>query len=201
MGFFSSLFGGSNPTLNANIPAFQQEAGFATGVGNSDVTAASKWYNDILSGDPTKMAEAVAPETSAIQGEAQQAKNQTAQFAPRSGGTAAAMAGMDANTRAQIIKLLGGLQSGAAGSLGSLGTTEQGVALSNRQAADQASQEQMENWQNSILGRGITGAASSLESFGLGKLENYLGGGGGGGSDGGDWSTSGGGGDETDLGI
>jgi hypothetical protein len=170
MGFFSSLFGGQNSTLNQNIPAFEQQAGFATGVGQGDVTAASKWYNDILSGDPTKMAEAVAPETSAIQGEAQQAKNQTAQFAPRSGGTASAMAGLDANTRAQIIKLLGGLQSTSAGALGNLGTTEQGVALSNRKAGDDASRQQLENWQNSILGRGTTEGAAAGESAGLDAL-------------------------------
>jgi hypothetical protein len=101
------------------------------------------------------MAEAVAPETAAIQGQAQQAKNQTAQFAPRSGGTAAAMAGLDANTRAQIVKLLGGLQGGAAGALGKLGTTEQTLAETNREDADQASQQQMQNWQNSILGEGL----------------------------------------------
>jgi hypothetical protein len=167
MGFFSSLFGGQNKTLDQNIPAFQKEAGFATGVGNQDVTAASKWYNDILSGDPTKMAEAIAPETSAIQGQAQQAKNQTAQFSPRSGGTAAAIAGLDENTRAQIIKLLGGLQGGSASGLAGLGTSEQGLALSEREAADKASQQQMENWANSILGRGITGAAATAESAGL----------------------------------
>lgn len=167
MGFFSSLFGGSNDTLNKNIPAFQSEAGFGTGVGNSDVTAASKWYNDILSGDPTKMAEAVAPETSAIQGEAQQKKNETAQFSPRSGGTAAAISGLDANTRAQIIKLLGGLQSGAAGGLTNIGETEQEVGLKSREEADAASKQQQENWANSILGRGITGAAATAESAGL----------------------------------
>ena len=166
MGFFSGLFGGSSPTVNENIPAFQQAAGFSTGVGEGDVTAASKWYNDILSGDPTKMAAAVAPETAAAQGEAQQAKNQTAQFAPRSGGTAAWMAGLDANTRSQIIKLLGGLQSGSAGSLANLGTTEQGLALNNREAADATSQQQMENWQNSILGQGI--------STGVGAVEGWL---------------------------
>jgi hypothetical protein len=153
--------------LNQNIPAFEQQAGFATGVGQGDVTAASKWYNDILSGDPTKMAEAVAPETAAIQGQAQQAKNQTAQFAPRSGGTAAAMAGLDANTRAQIIKLLGGLQGGAAGALGNLGTTEQALAETNREDADQASQQQMQNWQNSILGQGIGFGAGFGEGAGL----------------------------------
>jgi hypothetical protein len=136
-------------------------------VGNSDVTAASKWYNDILSGDPTKMAEAVAPETSAIQGQAQQAKNQTAQFSPRSGGTAAAMANLDAGTRAQIIKLLGGLQGGAAGSLAGIGENEQNLGLTAREEADKASQQQLENQQDSILGKGITKAASFGETAGL----------------------------------
>ena len=173
MGFFGSLFGGSNSTLNENIPAFQKAAGFDTGIGEGDVTAASKYWNDILSGDPTKMAQAVAPETAAIQGQAQQAKNQTAQFSPRSGGTAAAIAGLDANSRAQIIKLLGGLQSGAAGSLGSLGTTEQGLALENRTAADAASQERLKNWQDSIFGGLIKGGvdvAASAATGGMGGL-------------------------------
>jgi len=200
LGFFGSLFGGENKTLDQNIPGFQQSAGFSTGVGQNDVTAASKWYNDILSGDPTKMAEAVAPETSAIQGQAQQAKNQTAQFAPRSGGTAAAIAELDANTRAQIIKLLGGLQSGSASALGSLGTTEQGIGLESRKAADDASQQQMDNWQNSILGKGITSAASSAEAFGLGVGEDAIGGSGspGGGTGQGPLADTS---DETDLGI
>ena len=165
MGFFSGLFTGSNPTLNENIPAFQQNAGFAQGVGQGDVTAASKWYNDILSGDPTKMAQAVAPETAAIQEQTQQAKNKTAQFSPRSGGTTAAMAGLDENTRAQIIKLLGGLQGGAAGSLANLGTNEQQLSLEARMAADQASQQRLKNQADSILGLGITQGAATLEGM------------------------------------
>lgn len=164
MGFFGSLFGGENKTLDQNIPAFQTAAGFDTGIGQGDVTKASQWYSDILSGDPTKQAQAIAPETSAIQSETQQAKDQTAQFAPRSGGTAAWMAGLDANTRAQIIKLLGGLQSGAAGSLAGIGTTEQGLALQNRQEGDQASQEQMKNWQDSIFGGLIKGGVDTFAS-------------------------------------
>jgi hypothetical protein len=162
MGFFSSLFGGQNKTLDQNIPAFQQAAGFDTGEGTKDVTAASKWYNDILSGDPTKMAEAVAPETSAIQGEAQQKKDELAQFSPRSGGTTAAVAGMDANTRAQIIKLLGGLQSTAASGDASLGTTEQNLALNNRAQADQAAIEKQKLQQDSILGQTLGAVTGSV---------------------------------------
>jgi hypothetical protein len=170
MGFFSGLFGGSNKTLDQNIPAFQQAAGFATGIGENDVTNASKWYNDILSGDPTKMAAAVAPQTSAIQGQTQQDKNQAAQFSPRSGGTASWMAGLDANTRAQIIKLLGGLQSGAAGSLTGIGMGEQGLALSEREAADQAAIEKHKMEGDSVLGQAIGTGVGALEDYGISKL-------------------------------
>jgi hypothetical protein len=170
MGFLGGILTGSDPTLGKNIGNFQTAAGFDTGIGEGDVTKASQWYNDILSGDPTKMAEAVAPETAAIQGETQQAKDQTAQFGGRSGGTAAAIAGMDANSRAQIIKLLGGLQSGAAGSLGGLGTTEQGMATTNEEAADAASEQQLQNQKNSVLGKGIADFASTAENAGEGAM-------------------------------
>jgi hypothetical protein len=169
-GFFSSLFTGKDPTLDTNINNFQTQAGFASGVGEGDVTAASKWYNDILSGDPTKQAEAIAPETSAIQSEGQQAKDTTAQFSPRSGGTASWMAGLDENSRAQIIKLLGGLQSGAAASDATLGENEQGLALTDQQAADQAAQQRQQNWANSIVGHGIISGVQSLEELG----EQYI---------------------------
>ena len=168
MGFLSGIFGGANPTLDANIKKLGGEADFAQGIGQGDTTAASKWYNDILGGDPTKMAEAVSPEISAAKENEQQQKNQVSQFGGRSGGTSATIAGLDADTRAQIIRLLGGLQSGAAGSLASLGTTEQGLAFGGQQLQDEASQQQMENWKNSILGKAISGAVSTAESAGLG---------------------------------
>ena len=172
-GFLSSIFGGSNPTLNKNIPGFQQEAGFGTSVGNADVTAASKWYSDLLSGDPTKEAEAIAPETAALQTQSQEAKNQRAQFGPRSGGTAAANADSDTAVRAQIDKLLGGLKSNAASGASSLGTAEQGIGIQSREEADNAAQQQMQNWQRSIFGGAIGGGAD----IGLEALSGFAGGG------------------------
>lgn len=166
MGFFSGIFGGSSPELNANIKNFGSQAGFASGIGEGDVTAASKWYNDILSGDPTKTAEAIAPETSAAQQTGQQEKNQLAEFAPRSGGTASAAAGIDEGERAMLIKLIGGEQSGAAGSLATLGTNEQGLALSDQQAQDQAAQQRMKNWSQGILGHFFESGAQALEQAG-----------------------------------
>lgn len=179
MSFLGSLFTGDNPTLSANIPKFGAEAGFAQNIGEGDTTAASKWYNDILSGDPTRMAQAVAPETAATQEQTQQAKNTAAQFGNRSGGTAATLAGLDANTRAQIIKLLGGLQSGAASGAANLGTTEQGIALTGQQAQDAAAMQQQQLQQQSILGGLISGGVGSLASLGLGGILGMGGGGGG----------------------
>lgn len=167
-GFLSGIFGGSVPTLNKNINEFGADAGFSTGLGEKDATAASTFYTDILSGDPTKEAKALAPETSAAQETAQQTKNQAAQFAPRSGGTAAAMAGLDANTRAQLIKLLGSQQAGAASGAANLGTQEQQIGLTARQMQDQAAQQRLENWMNSILGKSTQDAVQTAENAGEG---------------------------------
>ena len=163
--FLSSIFAGSNPTLGKDMNQFGQDAGVTGGIGNADATAASKFYTDILSGDPTKQAQAIAPQTAAAQEGAQQQKNQAAQFAPRSGGMAAAMSGLDENTRSQLIKLLGGLQSGAASGAAGLGTAEQGLSQQATGQQAQLSQEQMQNWLNSILGKGISGAVNYAESF------------------------------------
>lgn len=103
---------------------------FATGLGEGDLTAASKFYRDILSGDPSQEAQAIAPEASAAQGQTQQAKNNMAEFAPRTGGTAAAGAGMDTATRTALINMLGGLKSGAAAGAGGLGTSSLGMGMS-----------------------------------------------------------------------
>ena len=170
MSFFGSLFGGQNETLDKNINQFGQDAGVAGNLGTQDATAASKFYTDVLSGDATKEGQAIAPETSAIQQRGQQQKNQVAQFGPRSGGTAATTSAIDSSGNAELIKLLGGLQTTAASGAASLGTAEQGLSLQDKQAQDQASQQRMQNWMNSILGRGITQAASAAESAGPGVV-------------------------------
>lgn len=184
MSWLGSLFTGENPTLNKNIGLFGQEAGFDTGIGQGDVTKASQWYSDILSGDPTKEAEAIAPETSALQTEGQQKKNELAEFSPRSGGTAAATSAIDTDTRAQIIKLLGGLKSGAAGSLAGIGENEQSLGLNTQEAQDQASQQRLKNWQDSILGQGTSTAFGYGEGMALDKIGGGNSGSGNGGNDG-----------------
>ena len=96
-------------------------SGFATGLGEQDLTASSNFMNEILSGDPTKVATALAPQINQQQQRNQQAKDTTAQFGPRSGGTAATVANMGAADRASTTDLVGSLTGKAAGELGSMG--------------------------------------------------------------------------------
>ena len=165
MSWLTEIFTGNNKTLGKDINQFGQDAGVTGNIGNTDATAASKFYTDILSGDPTKEASALAPETKAAQDQAQQAKNNAAQFAPRSGGIAATMAGLDEATRAKLISLLGGLKTSAASGAAGLGTAEQGLSQQATGQQAQLSQEQMQNFINSILGNGISGAVNYAESF------------------------------------
>ena len=94
---------------------------FATGLGESDLTASSNFMQGLLSGDPTKISTVLAPQTKAIQDRTQQAKDTTAQFAPRSGGTAATTANLGTEARSDIASLTGDLTGKAASTLGSEG--------------------------------------------------------------------------------
>lgn len=167
-GFFNAIFGGSNPTLNKDTSQEGALDGYSTGVGEGNTTAASTYYQNLLSGDPTKIATSLAPEISAGQQQTQQAKNQMAQFGTRGGGTDAASAAADAQNRSYIINLIGKLQGGAASGAANLGTTNLGMASTDTAEQAALSQQRMQNWLNSILGKGITTGASSAETAGLG---------------------------------
>lgn len=168
--WFSSLFGGQNKTLNTDINKVGSLGDFSTKVGEGDTTAASKFYQDILSGDPSRIASSLAPEISSGQTQGQQAKQGLAQFGTRSGGTAAATAGIDAGTRGNLINLEGGLQQGAAQGAGSLGTANLGMAANDTMNQAKLAQQRMQNLMDSILGKGISSGLGTLESWGLGKL-------------------------------
>ena len=168
MSWASSLFGGQNPTLNSTIGQTGQIGGFATGLGMSNATAGSNWMQSIISGDPSKIGQALSPEISAQQGQINQQKKQMAEFGSRSGGTASAAASADAAGRGNIINLVGGLQSGTAGNLAQTGQNllTTGLGALNQQA--EMSQQRMQNWSDSIFGKGITTAAAAGEAYALG---------------------------------
>ena len=165
MGFFGGLFTGSNPTLDANIGKFGSEGDFATTQGEGDTSAASKFYTDILNGDQTKEAQALAPEIGAIKGQAQQQKKSIAENGTRSGGTAAEAASIDDKVTGDITGLIGGLKTGAASGAAGLGTAEQGIGIQSQEEQDQAAQEKQKEQADSIFGRAITQDSSMLNTM------------------------------------
>ena len=176
MSFWGSLFGGSNPTLNRDMAQFGQIGNFATGLGEGNLSQASNFYSSLLSGDPSKQAQVLAPEIGAIQQQGQQAKNQAAQFGNRAGGTNASMQAIGDQSRASIDNMISSLLGASASGLAGTGSSLLSQGQSAYGAQLGASQQQMENWANSILGRGITGAAAGAESFGLGAAGGAIGG-------------------------
>ena len=107
---------------------------FESGVGQKGTNASLDYDLGILSGDPAKIAQTLAPEISAQNQQVEQGKATTAQFGNRSGGNNAAGQAMDDRARGNIINLIGGLQQGAAQHAGNLGTYNLSMASPNYQA-------------------------------------------------------------------
>lgn len=111
------------------------------GTGENLVTPAATYYEDILSGDPTKIAQSLAPEISAGQNQVEQQALTGSEFGTRSGGTTAANNAAEGQERGNIINLVGGLQQGAASAAGNLGTEQENMGSGNvSKEADLATQ-------------------------------------------------------------
>lgn len=163
--FLAGLFGGQNSTLNGDINATGQIAGFGTSVGEGDIQGASGFYNSLLSGNQSEEAKLLAPQIQNIQKQGQQQLDTAAQFGNRSGGTNAAGQNNIDTQRANVSNMISGLTSGAASGLSSLGTSSLGIGLSADEQQAQESQERLQNNNNSLLGKNIGGAINYGESF------------------------------------
>lgn len=123
--------------LFSGDPALQQEKQLETlgtdqiNTGQNLVTPAATYYENILSGDPSKIAQTLSPEISAGQQQVEQQALQGSQFGTRSGGTAAASRAAEDAERGNIINLVGGLQSSAASAAGNLGTEQESLGAGN----------------------------------------------------------------------
>ena len=136
---------------------------YQTGVGEGLTTAGAGFNEDILSGDPTKISQALAPEISAGQGQVEQQRLQDANFGSRSGGTAASTAAAEGANRGNIINLVGGLQKSTAESSlthgGNLMSEASGNIGNEAQLAEQRRQQQVGD---------VNGIASSVASIATG---------------------------------
>lgn len=160
--FLAGIFGGSNPSLPGIISQSGQEGTYGLNTGQGATTQASNYFSNILGGNPQAIAQALAPEISANQQEAQQKKDTTAQFGGRSGGNTASTNAIDSQSRGNIINLIGGEQNNAASNLASLGTSEQGLGLQGLGLQENASQQNLQNQQNSLFGNILGGLAGNL---------------------------------------
>lgn len=173
MSWLGSIFGGSNPTLSGDIGQSGQAAGFGTSVGEGDIGAASSFYNTLLGGNQAQEAQLLAPQIQNIQQQGQQQIDKAAQFGNRSGGTNAAAQNNIDTQRADVSNMISGLTGSAASGLAGLGTSTLGLGLqANQQQADQ-SQNQLQNWQQSILGGVAAGGVGNLGT-GLSELGSGL---------------------------
>ena len=168
-GLVDAVFGGENDQLNQDIDQSGQQATWDTGQGQGDVLAGTNFLKSILSQDPTQQAKVLAPTISAANKTVQQDQKTGAIQNNRGGGTNATnMSAVDA-AHANLTKSIAGLTGSAATALPSIGTnlTEQGTQATDLNA--KLAQQRMQNWQNSILGKGITTAASAAEGYELNK--------------------------------
>lgn len=177
MSFVGGLFGGSNPSLTSDIGQSSSLASFLNTTGTSDVAASSNFEKGLLSGDWSKINTLLAPQISAIQRRSQQQKQQLGQFGGRSGGTTAAIYKSGDDVNAAVNDMVSGLTGSAATSLGSEGAGLIGEGETALDMNAKFSQQQLDNWRSSIVGKGISTAVQGAEAFGMGAAGGALPGG------------------------
>jgi hypothetical protein len=172
-------YGDLSNVFNYSLPAGQSaiaggQATTASGVKGIDSASADlqgplKYFQDLMSGDRTKMTQAVAPETNAVRAGADaQKRQQSAMGTARGGGTAVANNARDTDTMAKVDNLLFGARPAAAketasiaGEEGQLATAKAGLGISGE-----------------ALGAGLVSGASSaagtLTSDSIGSRETSM---------------------------
>lgn len=163
--FLSGLFGGSSPGLHTAQGTAQGGADYGFNTGEKNENAAGDYYGGILSGDPAKIAQSLAPAISANTQEAQQKKQTMGEFGARSGGNTASANAIDSGTRANTTNLIGGALNNAAAGEAGLGENQVASGTQNNQISGQMSQQMLQNIINSLFGKSIAGGINYAESF------------------------------------
>ena len=118
--------------------ALEQSSGFATGLGEGDLTASSKFMQGILSGDASKITSVLSPLISSAKTSAQQTQKTNTEMGTRSGGTTASNIAATDKGHSDITSAIAGLTGTAATTLG----TEGAGLLSAGMAGDQVGFDQ-----------------------------------------------------------
>lgn len=175
---------GPSPQENQNYGQLSNASNFATGTGEQDITQSDAFLQAILSGDPTKIAAALAPQISAAKTSAQQNAKTAAIGGNRGGGTNATNATAADKTHSDITGMISGLTGTAASALGSRGEGLLGTGISGTQAAfgDAAHMQQQhaDQWNDIFKSVGSAAAAPFTGGASLGMGGFSMPGGGGG---------------------
>jgi len=150
---------------------------FGTGAGKTNITSGTADFKDILSGDPTKVSEAIAPQAGAIRSQANQQIQTNSQFGNRSGGTNASNQQISTNAEGKVQDLINTLIPQAAQNLESTGLSElsAGSSAAGELGSQTESARQFDKQQEGQLG----GSIASLLTGGVGSVIEGLAGGGG----------------------
>ena len=158
-------------------------SGFATGLGESDLSASSKFMQAILSGDASKISQALAPQISSAKTSAAQTQKTNAEMGNRSGGTAASNNAASDKVHSDITDLIGGLTGNAASSLGSQGSGLLGQGMEGEEAgfgeAKTMQQQRAAKWNDLFNSIGSTfGAVAGMPGVSKGFAQglNSIGG-------------------------
>jgi hypothetical protein len=168
--FLSSILGGANPTLGGDINQAGQIAGTETSLGEGAQQAGLGFQEQILSGNQADEAKLLAPQISNIQKQGQQQIQTASQFGTRSGGTNAAAQNNIDTQRGQVSDMISKLTGGAASALPGEGQNAVNTGLTANQTQADESEAQLKNFQDSILGKGI----SDFATTGLNAAEGGL---------------------------
>lgn len=169
--FLSSILTGQNPTLNGDIGNAGNVAGFGIGTGEGAVQSGLGFQEGLLSGNQAEEAKLLAPEISNIQKQGQQQINTAAQFGNRAGGTNASAQNNIDTQRSGITDMIAKLTGNAANSVTSTGEGLLNTGLNANQQQAQESQDKLKNFQDSVLGSGVSDVAAT----GLNAAEGALG--------------------------
>jgi hypothetical protein len=165
MGFWGSLFGGSNSTLSGQLPKLGNIADTQSGQGQKNENTASSFWDSILSDDSSKQMQALGGKVGAAKSRANQDIKTNSLFGTRSGGTAASNTSSTDKVHSDITSLIGSLTGNSASSLATLGSGQIGTGLGAYQQQLEASQQQMQNWADSIGGRALTQGSATLTTM------------------------------------
>jgi len=169
------LFGGLSDDQKKSMDALSNSAGFASNMGQNDLSTASNFFSGILS-SPNKAMSVSAPQVSSITNQGTAAEECHGEFGDRSGGNTAAAANIDDSTHKQINDLIANLTGTAATNLGTDRNVyiETGVTAQNDLLT--SANEQQKQRQSMMQGLGAAAGSIAGDVFapGLSKAFSNL---------------------------